>query len=398
MNFRTFLFALPISIALAAGGCSGDRATDVKPHKTATKKGPDAKGKQARKGGKKGKRGKKGKGNKGNKGKKPPLQRICKHATCTPEQRATLKSMIDKVDATNKRAIAAMKAPAPAGADSPETAANAALAAAFRGEALTPEALLAHHEAMKSAHTQDASVGPWLASRDALALALHSTLNPEQRAALVDHDFGVILRYARPADMGGHGQQRGTGHSAADIETFCGHVQCTDEQRASLTSMIEAKQAELKAMADAAKANAAAQQGAAKAANDALRAKYRSDALTQADLDAFHAKILAARAPADMATRMQAHTEMIIEVHGMLTPEQRERAAVVIEAEGMHALMGANNKPGGMRGAKGVGAHEGMRFSAGGHGPAPTTAPPSAPPSPSGPPAPSTAPPPAPSH
>lgn len=259
-----------------------------------------------------------------------PIDRLCAALDCSDAQAEQLAKLM----------------PAMPHRDHPDaatfTAANAALADAYRAGDFDADALSAWREAV---HDGDAK--PKLTAET--VLAVHAALDAKQRSTLAD-----MLAAHGPRGLfgGGHGEGKRGGHgkgkrdgeaggkhdpamfAAKMAEKTCEPLSCSDEQLQQITAIF----------ADA-KGNRPERSDTDAAFADAFRGASLDAGLVRAylaGLDAAHEAHASGREQAAVA------------VHHVLTADQREIVAAKIATDGPHALMGGKHgKHGGKHGKKG---------------------------------------------
>jgi Spy/CpxP family protein refolding chaperone len=227
------------------------------------------------------------------------------------------------------------------------------IADAFRADVFDPAVLeraKPEHEGDREAHMIE------------FASELHAILTPAQRAKLADRveDGGPMFFMGHGkrghGDKGPHGKRgpEGEGPEGKDhhgdpsqrvaehVERLCERVTCTPEQQTQLTQSFTA----------AHEARRASHEQREKPDFSAVAALLRADTLDTAKLSE---TIAAGKAEhqASKAEHKKALGETVAQVHAMLTPEQRAIVADMIEADGLHALIGGKRGKHGKRGKRG---------------------------------------------
>jgi len=395
MKIWTLLTTLPLTLVLTSFGCDSGPDTeelDESIERTANEDAPED--------------GTHRKGKRGHQHKRMSAEKICGLVTCDDEQRAQVATLFENTRAERKVAWKAHKADM-SDAGGPLKTANSEMAEKFRSDSLSAADLETFHESMKASFKDHTDRPSSSNSNDALLLGLHALLTPEQRATLADNGLPRLLeggkhhRHGKRSERGEKGE-RGEGHAEkrehskrgekgerrskhmGGFEKLCATVECSDAQRTELTTMMEAKHAEHKAMRAQRRVEREAVKEAdadvhaqtkveKKAAKDALTNAFRDESFSQTELDTFRQamKQLKHERHDDEGKRSHgSHAEMILAIHGLLTPEQRERAATVIETEGLHAFMGKRGGHGkrGKRGGHGKRGKHGKHGKRGEHG------------------------------
>lgn len=256
-------------------------------------------------------------------GKGHKLERLCEKLECTDDQRVRIEGLADRLWTER---------PEPAG---DVDAANRALAKAFGGDAFSTTDLQAFRTA----------VGPDVDEMDALLVEavgeLHGILDAEQRAQLAEK----IERHGLPF-AGGRGPRhdgpRGEDRAAELAQRLCGAITCTDEQAARIASLVQARPEPGQVP---------------KADREALAGAFRGESLSD---DAVNAYLdAAAKVRAGDRAAMEAR---VVELHGLLTPQQRATLAERIAEDGPRALGLLGKGPHGPHGKKhGRGGKKGRR-------------------------------------
>jgi Spy/CpxP family protein refolding chaperone len=235
-----------------------------------------------------------------------------------------------------------------------------ALAAAFRAESFDVTVL----ERGKPEHDGDHE-----ARMLEFATQLHAILTPAQRAKLADRveaDGPMFFLGKRGhGKRGPHGEGHGPGGDgqsshgeapdgvdgphgdsaervAQHVSRLCEKVICTPEQQAQLTQFLTSAHEARRGSPDQRE----------KPDASAVAALLRADTLDTAKLSEL---MTAGKAEheARKAEHEKAFGEVVAGVHGILTAEQRAIVADLIEADGLHALMGGKGGKHGKRGKPG---------------------------------------------
>ncbi|MEZ4428942.1 MAG: Spy/CpxP family protein refolding chaperone [Nannocystaceae bacterium] len=239
---------------------------------------------------------------------------------------------------------------------------NADLAAKFRADALSTGDLAAYR--LATSQTKGARAD----GKGALLLGLHGLLTPAQRSTLATE---IEARGGHGLfGMGGHrrmgGDHEGAEHKGGKrhgfgLQRICKKIECTDQQLAQIRDLVEAQRGP----------SEGAPRDELGAANKALAAAFATDGFSQADIDRHHEA---------MQRVHEAHEQqmdaLIVQVHALLTPDQRELVAHKIERRGLRALMGGKHgkhgkhgKRHGKRGRHGERGDHGERGKQRGQGP-----------------------------
>lgn len=247
-------------------------------------------------------------------GKGHKLERLCEKLECTDDQRARIEGLADRLWAER---------PEPTG---DRDAANRALAKAFGGAGFSTADLQAFHAAM----------GPDADELDALlveaVVELHGILVAEQRATLAEK----IERHGLPfvGGRGGrHGKRGGDDRGAERVERLCGTIACTEDQQVRITALVQARPEP----GEVPEADRVALAGA-------FRGESLDDDAVNVYLDA------AAKVRAADRAAMEAR---VVELHGLLTAEQRATLAARIAEDGPRALGLLGKGPHGKEHARG---------------------------------------------
>jgi Spy/CpxP family protein refolding chaperone len=273
------------------------------------------------------------------------VERLCMEVSCDDDQHAAITALFESAK-PRERPDRDARRPA-----------NKALADAFRSDSFSEDDLAAYHAAMTQLRRGR------LDGREALVVDLHSILRPEQRDLLADR-----VAEGRMPFMRGRGHRGGWGPDAkgADdlaandrvaqkrrelrVEVVCARLECSDQQRTQIAEIMSE-----------AKPRSQAKREPMKQAREKLAAAFRSDDFSEEDMDAFKAG-----GAALMQGHMQARGETIARVHGVLTPEQREKVASKIEQHGPRGLLGGKHGRRGKHGKRG--GHRGHKGPWGGKG------------------------------
>lgn len=233
-------------------------------------------------------------------GKGKKIDKLCESLACTDAQRERIEALAERLWAER---------PEPTG---DRDAANRTLARAFGGDSFAAADLQAYR----------AAAGPDTDEMDALVaeavVELHGILDAEQRATLADK----VERRGLPF-VGGRGPKHGRGgdeHGARLAERLCTQVSCSEAQAAEVAKLAaglpdpgQVPQADRDALAQA------------------MRGPSLSDDAVHAYLDA------AAKARAEDHAVLEA---TVVELHGLLTPEQRATLAERLAEDGPRGLVG----------------------------------------------------------
>jgi Spy/CpxP family protein refolding chaperone len=216
------------------------------------------------------------------------------------------------------------------------------IAAAFRAESFDPSVL----ERAKPERDGDHE-----SRMLEMATKLHAILTPEQRAKLADmiadggpkffmghgkrghHDDGSHDKHEGPHGEGPHGDP--AERVAHHVERLCEKVTCTPEQQAQLAQSFTGAHEDRRE----------AHEQREKPDFSAVGALLRAETLDTAKLSEAMAATKAEH-EARKAEHIKAFGEVVAEVHAILTPEQRAIVADMIEADGVHSLMGKGGKRG----------------------------------------------------
>jgi Spy/CpxP family protein refolding chaperone len=254
-------------------------------------------------------------------GKHNPAEKICSAVECTDAQLAQIDELFAKRH--EQRDEAAHEARKTARAE-----AHKAIADAFRADEFDVSVL----DRVKPEHEDGADRE---AKMIGFATELHAILTPEQRAKLADTiEAGHPMMFLH--GKRGHHFDKGDGepdadHLARKVDGFCEPITCTAEQKTQLTATFES--------VHEAKQEARAAHEADKPDLKPLADAFRAETLDEAKLRA-----ALAEGKVDMQERKAEHGKqfgtLLAEIHDILTPEQRAIVANMIEADGIHALMG----------------------------------------------------------
>jgi Spy/CpxP family protein refolding chaperone len=288
-------------VALALGACdSAEPTTNPQPDEIASadddeesEAAPDA---LAR-----GHHGRHGKGWHG-----PPSDRLCEKLDCTDQQRTQIDALFERPDRRERP---------------DDSAARQALAAAFRGDAMSTADVEAYVNATRPATDRAAEHVEKLA-------ALHGILTAEQRATLADeieeHGFfggGRGGRHGKWADKKGDGAGAAK-HIERKVEKLCEPLACSDDQEQKIAAIVG------QAKADRPEVDRDAHHAAVAAA---MRAESFDTAAVKKELEAGKAK---------HDERHAARAEVAVAIHDVLTAEQRAKVADRIAEHGPEALLG----------------------------------------------------------
>lgn len=237
-----------------------------------------------------------------------PAEHLCARLGCSDEQRTSIEALFER----------------PKGERPDDSAAKKALADAFRSDKFSEADLEAFASAAHGGRGGKAKHVETLA-------ALHGILTPEQRAKMADEI----------AQRGGFGKDRGPrgdkGGKFADhdksgkfvehkVDKLCAAVECSDDQRKKIAAIVgQAKAERPEPQSDAHRQILA----------DAMRSETFDAAAVQKQLEAEGGAA---------GGRHAARHESLVAIHDVLTPEQRNRVADRIEAEGPGALLGGHGK------------------------------------------------------
>ncbi len=233
-------------------------------------------------------------------GKGHKLDRLCEKLACTDEQRVRIEGLADRLWAER---------PEPTG---DRDAANRALARAFGGDAFGAADLQAYH----------AAAGPDVDEMDALLVEavgeLHSILDEGQRATLADKIEKRGLPFMRGGRGGRHHGEPDEHRGAELAERLCESITCAEEQEARIAGLVEGLP----------EPGQVPQED-----REALARAFRGEALSDDAVNAY----LDAAAKARVAARA-AFEGKVVELHGLLTPQQRATLAEQIAEDGPRAL------------------------------------------------------------
>ena len=280
-------------------------------------------------------------------GHKSPGDRLCKMLECSDAQATQIAELFARPE----------RDPAQREAKKAERdAANTKLAAAFRSEQFAG-ADLARHRSQRPQHE------PKTDEKLEKLAALHAILTPEQRAKLADRfeKGGMPLL---GGGKGGHGPKRG-GHGPGGMserhgspeggsegrdepdaaeriahraEKICDGLSCTAAQVQQLQGLLES-------------AHSSRPDESEIEARKAERQKMGSELATAFRAESFDESVFASA----MAKRKEAgeerrelaesrQTELMVGIHGVLTPAQRATVATRIEKAGPRGIMGAKEE------------------------------------------------------
>jgi Spy/CpxP family protein refolding chaperone len=275
-------------------------------------------------------------GKRGKHGKHNPAEKICSELECSDAQLAQIDELFAKRH--GERDEAAHEARKTARAE-----AHKAIADAFRADQFDVSVL----DRVAPDHEHDG------AEREtkmlAFATELHAILTPEQRAKLADKiESGHPMMFfhgkrGHHFDKGDfHKGDKGDGEPDADrlaskVDRFCEPITCTAEQKTQLTATFEG-------------VHEAKQEARAAHEADKPDLKPLADAFRAETLDEGKLRAAMTDGKVNMQERKAEHGKqfgtLLAEVHDILTPEQRAIVADMIEADGIHALMGKRDKDG----------------------------------------------------
>ncbi len=261
------------------------------------------------------------------KGRHDPASTICEQVACSDAQ-------LEQVQAVFVRGERPQR-----GARPDMSAANATLARAFAGSSFAESDLVSWKSQMPGRSERDDH------RLDAMS-ELHTILDAQQRHTLATKiAAGEVFggrhgqRHAsrRRAEQD-EGDERHTEHLARRVERFCEPLSCADAQRTQLTEILERGRAARPGRGD----------------ESSRRAK-----LARAfEADAFDAAAVAEQMLAEPGSK----GALLVEVHGVLTPEQRATLAQRIAEDGPRAVLGNHGREPGHRGKRhrrGHGKHRG---------------------------------------
>ena len=236
----------------------------------------------------------------------PPGDQLCDTVGCTDEQRAEIDALFER-ERDGERPD--------------DSAANEALAKAFRSDKFSAADLEAYKAATRGKHDR-------LDEHVEKMAALHGILTAEQRTALAD-DIAEngFMRHGKGRHEGKR-DKKGDGSKFVEhkVEKLCEPLSCTDDQVKKLTAIVSQAKAE----------RPEKDEGAHEALADAMRAETFDSAAVKKQLEASKA-------------RHAERGEMVVAIHGVLTAEQRDEIADDIENEGPGALMGHRGRHGGRK-------------------------------------------------
>ncbi len=257
-------------------------------------------------------------GKRGMRGHPDPSAEICEAVTCTDTQREQVRAAFARPER-------------PARDERPErpdmSAANATLATAFASSNFSESDLQAW-----AAQLPERPERPDRGAERADTLSeLHTIFTASQREVLASkieagEVFGHGPKGRGKGKRGPEGEEAREGEKASRrVEGFCEPLSCSDAQKAELAAIFESKH-EGRPNSDEKRA--------------ALAAAFRADTF---DTDALPER--KERGPGEM-------NSSIVEIHGVLTAEQRATVAERIEERGPKALMGRGGKHHGHHGKK----------------------------------------------
>jgi Spy/CpxP family protein refolding chaperone len=122
------------------------------------------------------------------------------------------------------------------------------------------------------------------------------------------------------------------------VERLCTEIECDDDQRAAITALF-----------DTAKPKERPDRSAMQPANKALADSFRSDSFSEADLAAYHAAMTQLR-----SSRLGAREAVVVDLHGILTPEQRNLLADRVAEGRLPFAHGRGHRGGWGRDARGA--------------------------------------------
>ncbi len=228
---------------------------------------------------------------------------ICEAVACTDAQQEQVKAIFARPERGER-------------GERPErpdmSAADAALAKAFASEDFGEADLRARAEQVP-ARAEDKS------HRLEAMSELHAVLTPEQRTAFAAKISAGEVFAGRGEGRRKHKGAEGDEHASRRIEHFCEPLDCSDEQKAELTEIFAAKRE-------------SGPDGQAR--KDALAAAFGADTF-----DADAVRDSSGHDPA-------AAGAMLVEIHAVLSPEQRAVLAERIAERGPRLHMGKGGKHG----------------------------------------------------
>jgi Spy/CpxP family protein refolding chaperone len=238
-----------------------------------------------------------------------PGDQLCETVGCTDQQRAEIDALFEREHDRERP---------------DDSAANQALAKAFRSDAFSPADLEAYKTATRG---KDDRIDEHVEKME----ALHGILTAEQRVAFADE----IAENGFMRHGGGKGRHDGKFDKKADgskfvahkVEKLCEPLACTDDQVTKLTAIVSQAKAERPEKDEGAHHKALA---------DAMRAETFDSAAVKKQLEAGKA-------------RHAERGEMVVAIHTVLTAAQRDKVADQIETEGPGALIGHRGKHGGKK-------------------------------------------------
>ena len=124
-----------------------------------------------------------------------------------------------------------------------------------------------------------------------------------------------------------HGEQK-RGHERLSAERVCELVSCSDDQLAHVSAMMDDARERRAAARANHEADAVSRAELMKAANVELAARFRGDTLTAADLETYREGIHGAHKRRGDGARGEGRDALLLELHAILTPEQRATLAV----------------------------------------------------------------------
>jgi Spy/CpxP family protein refolding chaperone len=288
-------------------------------------------------------------GKHGKHGKHNPADKLCAEIECSEAQAA----QIDELFASRheRRDGAAHEARKAARAE-----AHQAIADAFRAD--TFDVAVLDRVAPEGEHDGEDREAKLIA----FATELHALLTPEQRAKLADEiEAGHPMLFHHGKRGGHHGkwgkhfaEKHGGDHLAHAVDRFCEPITCTAEQETQLTAIFQS-------------AHEAKRDARAEHEGEQRDLKPLADAFRAETLDEGQLRAALAEGKGQKQDRKADHREAmgatLAEIHQLLTPEQRAIVADVIEADGLHALIGKRKGEGkgkrhGKKGKRGRGGPE----------------------------------------
>lgn len=234
------------------------------------------------------------------------VDRLCEKLECTADQRTHVEGIAVRMRSER---------PEPSG---DRDAANRTLAQAFTGERFSAADLGAYRKAVE----------PDADDRDALiveaAVELHGILDAEQREILAtkvaEHGLPFMggKRGGKHRDHAADGERGSDERGAKKAARLCEMIGCSEAQSAKIAALVQARPERSEVPA---------------ADREALAQAIRSEALSEAAVSAY---LDAARVV--RAAEHEAQAARVVELHGVLTAEQRATLAERFAAEGPRAL------------------------------------------------------------